>query len=100
MSTPEPPDCQDCGVCCLTSNPDHIAVMGGDHAEMTPAEQHDLVAFRGTCCFMRIRDGRCINLLEVDGRFHCAIYERRPGICRLFARGSPECEQSRTQGQG
>ncbi len=98
LDSEAPSDCQDCGVCCLTSNPDHIPVMGGDHALMTRAEQHDLVVFRGNCCFMRIQDGRCVNLVEAEGRFHCAIYERRPGVCRIFERGSPECAAARNQG--
>lgn len=42
--------------------------------------------------FMRMEDGRCASLeARPAGRFACAIYERRPAVCRTLERGSPAC---------
>lgn len=41
---------------------------------------------------MRIEDGRCVALVALGDRALCAIYDRRPTICRDLERGSPACE--------
>jgi Fe-S-cluster containining protein len=65
----------------------------GDRAE-------ELAQFIGHRAFMRMRDGHCAALelrTDADGsrEFFCAIYERRPQICRDLARGSAECDGER-----
>jgi len=89
------PDCQDCGACCHAPNPGHVPLTGEDHARLRPSEQRDLVVFRGSRCFMRLDDGRCVNLVEEDGRFACGVYARRPAICRELERGDPGCGYAR-----
>jgi Fe-S-cluster containining protein len=88
----EPPECQACGACCFASNPGHVPVTGEDYARLTAAEQRDLVVVRrGNKLFLRAEGGRCANLIESEGGFACAIYERRPAVCRALERGSPAC---------
>ena len=68
-----------------------------------------LAHFIGNHAFMRMSGGHC-GALEVrtaaDGRrsFFCTVYERRPEICRVLARGSPEglgeLETKAAQGAG
>lgn len=88
-------DCQTCGVCCLARHDEHVPLTGEDHARLTEAERLDLAVFDGVRCFMRVVDGRCVNLREEGGRFACAIYERRPQVCRDYQRGGPSCEVDR-----
>jgi Fe-S-cluster containining protein len=45
----------------------------------------------------RTANDRCIALRgEVGGTCRCSIYDRRPGNCRDFLPGSPECQASRS----
>jgi Fe-S-cluster containining protein len=65
----------------------------GDRAE-------ELAVFIGHRAFMRMSDGHCAALEVRSGNvgagdFHCAIYDRRPQICRDLARGSAECDGER-----
>jgi Fe-S-cluster containining protein len=46
----------------------------------------------GNRAYMRIEDGRCAALVRQGDRYACAIYDRRPEVCRSLERGSPECE--------
>lgn len=95
------PNCQACGACCFAPNPGHVPVTGADHARLLPAEQRDLVTWRGNRAFMKVTGDRCVNLLEVDGHFSCAIYERRPTVCRDLERGDDACayERGRVHGE-
>ena len=101
----EPPvDCTRCGTCCFSESPRHARVTGDDH-ERLGDEAESLVTWIGNEAFMRLaparrRDGaegpvvhHCGALvLDADrGTFSCAIYERRPQVCRDLQRGSPEC---------
>ncbi|MCA8925212.1 MAG: YkgJ family cysteine cluster protein [Planctomycetes bacterium] len=88
-------DCQLCGACCCSDSPGHVPLSGEDHARLTPSEQRALTEFRGTRCFMRMRRGRCVNLELHEGRFACAIYPRRPQVCRDYERGGPACDLDR-----
>lgn len=97
-----PADCRRCGVCCFSSTETYVRMTGEDWARL--GESAETVAqFVGNRAFMRMREGRCAALeVRVDGAtgardFFCAIYERRPQVCRDLARGSPECEGERAR---
>ena len=89
------PDCLTCGACCFAPNRGHLPLSGEDHARLLPAEQESLTVFVGTRCFMRVEDGRCVNLQVGGGRYVCAIYERRPQVCRDYERGGSACDYDR-----
>ena len=89
------PDCLACGACCFAPNPGHLPLTGADHARLLPAEQETLTVFEGTRCFMRIEHGRCVNLQDLGGQWVCAIYERRPQVCRDYERGGDACAYDR-----
>ncbi len=80
-----------------------MRVTGDDWARL--GERAEAMAhFIGHRAFMRMRDGHCAALEirrepgDANGAadYFCAIYERRPQICRDLARGSPECLGERT----
>lgn len=54
-----------------------------------------LAHFIGNRAFMKMSGGHCAALtIGPEGRgvrFSCSVYERRPEICRMLERGSPEC---------
>lgn len=55
-----------------------------------------LAHFIGNHAFMKMSGGHCAALQvtrtpEGVVKFFCTVYERRPEICRILARGSPEC---------
>lgn len=98
-----PADCRRCGVCCFSPAAAYVRVTGDDWARL--GEQAEAFAhFIGHRAFMRMRDGHCAALVirreAEDARgeadYFCAIYERRPQICRDLARGSAECLGERT----
>jgi Fe-S-cluster containining protein len=88
-------DCQACGACCRSAFRGHVPVTGDDHARLLPEEQARLTVFDGTRCFMRMREGACVALEQREGRWSCAVYERRPQVCRDYERGGPACEVDR-----
>ncbi|MGE0711740.1 MAG: YkgJ family cysteine cluster protein [Planctomycetota bacterium] len=94
------PECQDCGACCFAATPGHVRLTGEDHARLLPAEAERTV-FRGTRCFFQVTaDGRCVNLVVDQGRYSCAIYERRPQVCRDYERGGEACAYDRERVHG
>ncbi len=93
-------DCQACGACCFARTPGHVPLAGADHARLTEDEQRERTLFRGNRCFMRVVDGRCVNLVETNGRFGCAIYERRPAVCREYEQGGEACAFDRERVYG
>jgi len=83
----------------------YVRVTGADWARL--GERADAVAhFVGHRAFMRMREGHCTALeVRVDAGtgardYFCAVYERRPQVCRDLARGSPECEGELTRKGG
>lgn len=81
-----------------------MRVTGEDWARL--GEQADAVAhFIGHRAFMRMRDGHCVAL-EIrreagdEADYFCAVYDRRPQICRDLMRGSPECAGERATKAG
>lgn len=72
----------------------------GDDWQRLGAEADRVAHFIGHRAFMRMREGHCVALIEERGpvgeTWHaCAIYERRPQVCRDLERGSPQCEAER-----
>lgn len=60
------------------------------------SDADELAHFIGNRAFMKMQRGHCMALQvsqTADGPavYHCSIYERRPEICRMLERGSPEC---------
>jgi Fe-S-cluster containining protein len=95
MRREEAPECLSCGACCFGGIERYVPVSGADHARLGDAAEA-LTVFIENRCFMRMEDGHCAALqLEPGGRFVCAVYERRPSVCRELARGGPACEAER-----
>ena len=74
--------------------------MTGDDWERLGPDAERVAHFIGHRAFMRMQAGRCVALVEEpapDGGvwYVCAIYERRPQVCRDLERGSPACEAER-----
>jgi len=89
-----PGDCQRCGVCCFSESPEYVWVTGYDW-ERFGGDADKLAHFIGHRAFMRMAGGHCAALeIKSDAagtHYTCTIYERRPEICRVLERGSPEC---------
>jgi hypothetical protein len=92
---PPPDSCQRCGVCCFSTLETYVRLSGYDWSRLGP-EADRLAHFIGHRAFMRLDDGHCAALQirrapEGGPEFFCAVYDRRPQVCRDLARGSPEC---------
>lgn len=86
-----PPPCLECGACCFSNLETSIRVTGNDYERLGAAAE-DLVHFVGNRAYMRLAGGHCAALrIERQGRFQCAVYERRPDACRNLERESPQC---------
>jgi hypothetical protein len=84
--------CQSCGACCATSvNWPRFSTEDDAALDLIPAE---LVNARGSG--MRCDGDRCAALKgRVGEATSCAIYERRPEVCRTCMPGDPECAIAR-----
>jgi Fe-S-cluster containining protein len=95
LNPPVPTDCQRCGVCCYSPSAEYVWVTGHDW-EQLGADAETLAHFISNRAFMKMADGHCAALKLITGQdaqpfFVCSIYDRRPEICRVLERGSPEC---------
>ncbi len=83
-------DCQSCGACCVEAG----AVILADEDDVPgPLVQH-VANLR--CMVTEGTSFRCAALLGTVGRsVGCAIYRRRPEVCRSFDAGSDECLSAR-----
>ena len=94
-------ECTRCGACCFSESPRHARVSGDDYARLGDADAERLVDFIGNQAFMRLEGDegirRCAALVvdHASGNFRCAVYERRPAVCRELERGSGSCEGER-----
>lgn len=89
-------ECRRCGVCCFSALDAYVRVTGDDWTRLG-REAERWAHFIGHRAFMKMHEGRCAALeLRPSPKggidFFCAIYERRPQVCRDLQRGSPECE--------
>jgi Fe-S-cluster containining protein len=81
-----------CAACCFSTLDTYVRVDGDDYERMGDGAE-SLTQFVGNRCFMRMTDGHCAALqMSAEGPRTCAIYERRPEVCRALERGSPACE--------
>lgn len=99
VSEDTPADCTRCGTCCFSESERHVQVSGDDYERLSEGadDAEDWVHWIGNQAFLKITGspGRCSALQVADGRYLCAIYERRPEICRTLERGSPACAGER-----
>jgi len=84
------PPCVECGACCNFEDPRYAMVLAEDSERLLP-EDEALTHWTAGRCFMRVVDGHCAALREIEGMSWCTIYERRPQGCRDAARGGPDC---------
>lgn len=94
-SRPKTWDCQSCGLCCRV----------GYAVPLTPGERKKFAANPALailvnpecgCCMKNVRDGWwCAALRGGRGRYRCAIYGKRPAVCRRFEPGEDRCLQLR-----
>lgn len=92
------PDCLTCGACCdnysivpmSMAESEHL----NDYMEVTVDSEPGIVIDR-----LINRDweaGRCKHLRGEIGRdIGCSVYEKRPGVCRVFEAGSDKCHEIR-----
>lgn len=83
-------DCQTCGACCIWFFPNGVDVFSYDDVPEALLDC-DEQGFR----VMAMERGACIALFRKDGRCSCAIYDRRPMVCRDFNRGDERCREIR-----
>jgi uncharacterized protein len=90
-----PENCLHCGVCCFAKSGTYVRVSEVDEERLgvnaTWALRHV-----GRQAYMRMDDGHCIALQITTRRgeapvFFCALYDKRPQVCRNLARGSAAC---------
>lgn len=89
-----------CGVCCTGDATEHAAVTGDDWSRIDEGALGDdadhWAVFSANHAFMRMHEGHCSALVfrgSLGGTgFSCAIYARRPAVCRALDRDSPACE--------
>ncbi len=92
-------DCTTCGACCFSLGRGYIALFAVDLERFEPEDREDLVQeVAGRPC-MRMIDGRCAALRvdPTESLFVCAIYGRRPDVCRSLVRGSSDCLVHRSE---
>jgi Fe-S-cluster containining protein len=88
------PECLSCGACCFglivrVDPDDEERLTLEERRELTQPDQSGVLALRAA------PDGRCLALEVTEGRFFCRIYDRRPGVCVAFERGSRPCADAR-----
>jgi Fe-S-cluster containining protein len=93
-----PLDCQSCAACCFSATERYVRVTGRDYARLGDCAE-ELVQFIGNQAFMRMDRSHCCALTfdEQTQRFACAIYEKRPDICRTLLSGSATCHAERCE---
>lgn len=89
------PPCLECGTCCFSNLETSVRVTGDDYERLGDLAE-DVVHFVGNRAYMRLGDGHCVALrIELEGRFVCSVYEKRPDACRDLERASPPCAGER-----
>jgi Fe-S-cluster containining protein len=80
--------CSSCQACCCKLE---VLLMGDDNVPVNLSCEDTW----GGSVMQRLDDGWCI---AVDrNTLKCRIYERRPGVCREYATGDPECLGERSR---
>jgi Fe-S-cluster containining protein len=92
-------DCQSCGACCQTAGevtvgrtetvPKYLTRSVRNMIGFASWEADEFVRMA------RTSDDRCVALRgEVGNACRCAIYGRRPVVCREFEQGSVDCAEA------
>ena len=84
-------DCETCGACCAAPAAWFaLSAMEADGTKELPAR----LVQDGK--LMTDKDGRCAALQgRVGDSVRCAVYARRPLMCRVLTAGSPVCKRAR-----
>lgn len=91
-----PENCLNCGVCCFSKSGTYVQVSEKDYLRLGE-DAHDWARTVGGRHYMRMEEGHCLALQVSKRRgelpvYFCAIYERRPQVCRDLARGKHACK--------
>jgi Fe-S-cluster containining protein len=107
MMDPDDYDCTHCGACCVSDFDavDYVHMLPQDVERLTEDEQETYVhverSFGSPQTSMKTsydsRDNcRCKALRGVLGeQVSCAIYDKRPNVCRNFTAGDSVCDYAR-----
>ena len=87
-------DCQSCGACCFSESSSYVPLTGRDRL-LLRGDTAALVREVDGAHYMAMDRGRCAALRVHRGAFVCAIYARRPAVCRELDRGTPACREER-----
>lgn len=108
LLTEVPPDCLECGACCVDPCPDE----SGTYVDVTPEDVDRLGNFasrtKSLTLFQDRKAQRAIESAQVDGctrcvflkgtigsRVGCEVYRKRPAACVEFTPGSHACYSAR-----
>lgn len=103
-SLPEGTDCMTCGACCAPKDQrkdTHPALEKEDVEQLPSVLRKSLVVNDGGQPYIKTKkgpDGKTVCAAfkgTVGGRCKCGIYDKRPMVCRIFEKGSPECLDAR-----
>jgi len=91
-----PENCLNCGVCCFSKSGTYVRVSEKDWLRLGE-EASQWARTVGGQHYMRMEEGHCLALQVTTHRgqapvFFCAVYERRPQVCRDLARGKTACK--------
>ncbi len=91
-----PENCLNCGVCCFSKSGTYVRVSEKDWLRLGEEAAHWARTVGGQH-YMRMEEGHCLALQVMTPRgeapvFFCAIYEKRPQVCRDLARGKNACQ--------
>jgi uncharacterized protein len=90
-----PENCLHCGVCCFAKSGTYVRVSETDWTRLGP-DADRAARHVGRQAYMRMEGGHCAALQITTPRgappvFFCALYDRRPEVCRHLAQGSAAC---------
>lgn len=91
-----PENCLNCGVCCFSKSGAYVRVSENDWKRLGP-DVDDWARRVGGQGYMRMEDGHCRALQITTPRgqppvFFCAIYDKRPQVCRDLTQGKNACQ--------
>jgi len=91
-----PENCLHCGVCCFAKSGTYVRVSAADWLRLGD-DAAQWARHVGGQAYMRMEEGHCRALQITTPRgqppvFFCAIYDRRPQVCRDLARGKTACQ--------
>jgi len=92
-------DCRSCGTCCVVAQviPVHVAERVPRYLTRSVRGVIGFASWEAEETRRMTCDGdRCIALRgEVGKGCRCAIYDRRPAVCRAFEPGGSACKEAR-----